>query len=109
MSLLVLSLALCGQADHGSLLPTGEIREAIQELREVRKANQEVAAESREWRGLFSRFDGSRLEKFADRIGTLVWLCFWALIVGGVAYCLRQVADVLKAFRDVFRKPEAKE
>jgi hypothetical protein len=112
--LLVLTFATASQAQtpipaHAGIFD-GDIREAIAELREVRKANQEVAAESREWRGILSRFDGSRIGAFVDRIATLIWLVFWVLIVALCAWALRELASVVKAAGDAlkaFRREES--
>lgn len=79
----------------------GDIREAVQELREARKAQQELSAESREWRGLFKQIDGTRLKNLADRIGTLTWLVFWVLMVGISAWGLKQLASVAEAIGKV--------
>jgi hypothetical protein len=104
-ALLTLASGIClGQPAPASGIFDGDIREAVQELREARKAQQEFTAESREWRGIFDRterrFDG----KFLDRIGTLVWLAFWLAIVAMVsvtvacaAYGMDKIAGVVKS------------
>jgi hypothetical protein len=104
MTAAILTLALLGQPAPASGIFDGDIREAVQEIREARKAQQEFTAESREWRGIFDRterrFDG----KFLDRIGTLVWLAFWLAIVAMVsvtvacaAYGMDKIAGVVKS------------
>lgn len=105
-AMLSLSTHALAQEPHagpldGSLLQ--DIREARQDVRSLRDSIAEGREESRAWRGLLERD-----HPFLDRIGTLVWLTFITAIIGLVAYCLRQVADVLKAFKDVFGKPEVK-
>ena len=67
------SIPCQGQEPSAGSLVDGGIREAIQELRDTRKAQQELTAEALEWRGWFSKFDGSRVGGFPDRIGTLIW------------------------------------
>jgi hypothetical protein len=104
MTAAIITLALLGQPAPAAGIFDGDIREAVQELREARKAQQEFTAESREWRGIFDRterrFDG----KFLDRIGTLVWLAFWLAIVAMVsvtvacaAYGMDKIAGVVKS------------
>jgi uncharacterized membrane protein YraQ (UPF0718 family) len=99
-ALIAVALTL-GQSEPLAGIFDGEIREAIAELRQHREALREQAAESREWRGIFKRFDGSRLNNFFDRIGTLVWLVFTVLIVGISAWGLKQLASVAEALGKV--------
>jgi hypothetical protein len=77
----------------------GEIREAIAELRQHREALREQAAESREWRGLFSRFDGSRIANVARGLYWMVMACIGAVTVAAVAVAAKYVAEAVKAFR----------
>ena len=91
-------LCLClAQSTPAAGIFDGDIREAVQELREARKAQQELSAESREWRGIFKQFDGSRLTNLADRIGTLVWLLFIAFVVYFASGILKNLAGVAEA------------
>jgi hypothetical protein len=97
-ALLTLSSGIClGQNDG---IPRYKLP-LVQELREARKAQQEFTAESREWRGIFKQFDGTRLKNLADRIGTLTWLVFWVLMVGISAWGLKQLASVAEAIGKV--------
>jgi hypothetical protein len=101
-ALLTLSSGIClGQPAPAAGIFDGDIREVVQEIREARKAQQEFTAESREWRGIFKQFDGTRLKNLADRIGTLTWLVFWVLMVGISAWGLKQLASVAEAIGKV--------
>ena len=109
IALLLLSATPALAQEHGGILD-GSVIERIREVRESldahREALRENVAEAREWRGLFSRFDGT----FLNRISTLVWLTFWVLIVALGSWGLRELASVVKATGEAmkaFRREES--
>lgn len=114
--LLAPTLSLAEQPTAG-ILPAGEIREAIQELREHRAALREQASESRAWRVLldriearFSAWDGSALRAFFAAIwspiataAAAVYRLAWGLIAAVIAVCIartvREVSEAVVAWR----------
>lgn len=107
MNAAIICLCLAQAEPHAGII-NGDIREAIQELREVRKANQEVAAESREWRGVFSRFDGHRI---ANTLRGLYWLVIAAMGSAAVYFsagAIKQLAGVIAAVAETIKAWRAK-
>lgn len=98
MTSLLLAAALLAEVPAGGPLDGSllqDIREARQDVRALKDSIAAGREEARLWRDRTERlFDG----KFLDRIGTLVWLTFWVLIVAGVCFGLRQAALVLESF-----------